>query len=155
MTRSFVLKVAIALGCSFQALAQDIPQEALHCSLRSPPEAAAKGVRPPHRLPMRLFPVSPGATYTGCQWVWIAYTRPDVWDYSSVTYYENGDPRIQRISYPPLPVQVSIQRCLFGADGSARKMVEGSDWRLECESARHLKHLLLVVPKENAAWDFF
>ena len=103
--RSFVLKVAIALGCATQAVAQDVPPDALHCSLRTPPETAAKGVRAPHRLPMRLFPVTPGATYTGCQWVWVAYARPDVWDYSSVTYYDNGNPRVQRITYPPLPVQ--------------------------------------------------
>ena len=155
MARSFVFKVAIALGCSFQAVAQDIPPDALHCNLRAPPETAAKGVRSAHKLPVRLFPVTPGETYTGCLWIWIAYTRPDVWDYSSVTYYENGNPRIQRIHYPPLPVQVSVQRCLFGTDGNARKVVEGSDWRLECDSARHLKELLRVVPKENAAWDFF
>ena len=147
--------MAIAVGCATRAVAQDVPPDALHCNLRSPPETAAKGVRPPHRLPVRLFPVTPGETYTGCQWLWVAYTRPDVWDYTSVTYYENGNPRIQRIHYPPLPVQVSVQRCLFGADGNARKVVEGSDWRLECSSARHLKELLLVVPKENAAWDFF
>ena len=102
-----------------------------------------------------MFPVNPGETYTGCQWVWVANARPDVWDYSSVTYYENGNPRVQRTTFPPLPVQVSVQRCLFGADGKARKMVEGSDWRVECDSARHLKERLLVVPKENATWDFF
>ena len=104
---------------------------------------------------MRLFPVTPGEAYTGCQWVWVAYARPDVWDYSSVTYYENGNPRIQRITYPPLPVHVSVQRCLFGADGNARKVVEGSDWQLDCDGARQLKERLLLVPKENAVWDFF
>jgi len=157
LTRTFAFSVAVlALGCATPAVAQDIPPDALHCSLRSPPEMAAKGVRANQRLPMRLFPVTPGGTYTGCQWVWIAYVRPDVWDYSSVTYYENGHPRVQRITYPPLPVHVSVERCLFGADGNARKvMVEGSDWRLACVDARHLRELLLVVPKENAVWDFF
>ena len=135
--------------------AQDIPPDALHCGLGSPPETAAKGVRPPHGLPMRMFPVNPGDRYTGCQWFWIAYIRPDVWDYSSVTYYEKGAPRVQRVTYPPLPVQVTIQRCVFGADGEARKVVDGSDWRLDCPSARHLKGLLLVIPKENDSWEFF
>ena len=32
---------------------------------------------------------------------------------------------------------------------------EGSDWRLDCPSARHLKELLLVVPNENDSWEFF
>ena len=158
MTRSFAFGVAaaIALGCATPVVAQDIPPDALHCNLRSPPETAAKGVRAQQRLPMRLFPVAPGGTYTGCQWVWIAYVRPDVWDYSSVTYYENGHPRVQRVTYPPLPVHVSVERCVFGADGNAKKvMVEGSDWRLDCVNAQHLQGLLLVVPKENAVWDFF
>lgn len=135
--------------------AQDIPSDALHCGLRSPPETAAKGVRPPHRLPMRMFPVNPGDLYTGCQWFWVAYTRPDVWDYSAVTYYEKGAPRVQRVTYPPLPVQVTIQRCVFEADGNARKVVEGSDWRLDCPSARQLRELLHVIPKENESWEFF
>lgn len=151
-----LLILMVALGLASQVVAQDIPSDALHCGLRSPPETAAKGLRPPpHRLPMRMFPVNPGGLYTGCQWFWIAYARPDVWDYSSVTYYENGAPRVQRVTYPPLPVQVTIQRCVFGADGEARKVVDGSDWRLDCPSARHLKELLLVIPKENESWEFF
>ena len=56
---------------------------------------------------------------------------------------------------PPLPVHVTVQRCLFGADGTARKTVEGSDWRLDCHSARQLKELLRVVPNEDASWNFF
>src|SRR6185503_13801627 len=115
------------------AAAQEIPLGAPNCGLRSPPEAAAKGLRPPHRLPMRMFPVNPGGRYTGCQWLWSAVARPDVWDYSSVTYYENGFPKIQRITYPPLPAQITIQKCLFDADGKARKTVEaGNDWQIAC-----------------------
>ena len=151
-----LLMLTIASGLAVRVVAQDIPPDAQHCGLRAPPQAAAKGVRPPpHRLPMRMFPVNPGATYTGCQWLWVAYVRPDVWDYSSVTYYENGNPRVQRITYPPLPVQATVQSCVFGADGNPRKTVEGSDWRLDCHSARHLQELLLVVPKEGDSWDFF
>jgi len=150
-----LLTLVFALGLATRAAAQDIPSDAPHCGLGSPPEAAAKGVRPPHRLPIRMFPVNPGDKYTGCQWFWIAYARPDVWDYSSVTYYENGTPRIQRVTYPPLPVQATIQTCVIGADGKARKVVEGADWQLDCHSARHLKELLLVTPKENGGWEFF
>src|SRR6185503_9059227 len=135
--------------------AQDIPPDAANCGLRSPPAAAAKGLRPPHRLPMRMFPVKPVDKNTGCQWFWIAYVRPDVWDYSSVTYYENGTPVIQRVTYPPLPVQLTVQRCVFAVDGKATKVVEGPDWRLECHGARQLKALLLVAPKENESWEFF
>jgi hypothetical protein len=137
------------------AVARDIPADALHCGLRSPPEAAAKGLRAPHRLPMRMYPVNPGDKYTGCQWFWVAYVRPDVWDFSSVTYYENGIPRVQRVTYPPLPVQITVQKCVFGADGNAQKVVEGPDWRLDCHGVRHLKELLLVIPRENEAWEFF
>jgi hypothetical protein len=104
---------------------------------------------------MRMFPVHPGENYTGCQWFWIAYARPDVWDYSSVTYYENGAPRVQRISYPPLPVQGSIQKCVVGADGGVRKLVEGNDWQIDCRSARQLQDLLRVTPKEGDGWEFF
>ena len=155
MACAIVFNAAIALGWAAGAAAQDIPPDGLHCSLHSPPETAAKGVRAQRALPMRLFPVTPGDTYTGCQWIWVAHARPDVWDYSSVTYYENGSPRVQRITYPPLPVQASVQRCLYGADGQVRKIMEGSDWRVDCEGARHLKELLLVIPRENAVWDFF
>ena len=150
-----LLILAIASGLAIPAAAQDIPPNAPNCGLRMPPEAAARGVRPPHRLPMRMFPVNPGGQYTGCQWFWIAYARPDVWDYSSVTYYENGTPRFQRVTYPPLPVQVTIQNCVFEADGKVRKVVEGSDNQMDCHAARHLKELLLVKPKENDWWDFF
>ena len=156
MQRFHVPLLLAGLLAANRVAAQDIPPDALHCALRSPPETAAKGVRPPHRLPMRMFPVNPGELYTGCQWFWIAYVRPDVWDYSSVTYYERGAPRVQRITYPPLPVQITVQRCVFEADGKARKVVdEGSDWRLDCASARHLKELLRVIPKENESWEFF
>jgi hypothetical protein len=137
------------------AAAQDVPVDAPNCGLRAPPEAAAKGLRAPHRLPMRMYPVNPGATYTGCQWVWVAYVRPDVWDFSSVTYYEIGAPRIQRVTYPPLPVQITVQKCVYGADGVARRVVEGPDWRLDCHGARHLMELLVVTPKENDSWEFF
>ena len=137
------------------AAAQEVPPDGANCGLRAPPEAAARGLHPPHRLPMRMFPVKPGERYTGCQWLWIAYVRPDVWDYSSVTYYENGTPVVQRVTYPPLPVQLTIQTCTFAADGRAKQSVEGPDWRLECHNARRLKELLLVTPKENEAWEFF
>lgn len=143
-----------ALFIAAPALAQEIPRDAPNCGLRAPPEAAAKGVRPPHRLPMRMFPVNPGGQYTGCQWIWIAYARPDVWDYSAVTYYENGAPRLQRIAYPPLPVQGSLQTCVYGADGGALKRVEGNDWQIECRSARQLQELLRITPKDGDGWDF-
>jgi hypothetical protein len=158
MSRALFLRLlapVVGSGLAAGVAAQGIPPDAPHCALRSPPDAAAKGFRPPHRLPMRMFPVNPGDKYTGCQWFWIAYARPDVWDYSSVTYYESGIPRIQRITYPPLPVQATVQKCVFGADGQARKVVEGNDWQLDCHGARHLKELLLVTPGENAGWDFF
>ena len=147
--------LAFAVGLTFRVSAQDVPSDALNCGLKSPPEASAKGLRPPRGLPARMFPVNPGSGYTGCQWFWIAYARPDVWDYSSVTFYESGTPRIQRITYPPLPVQITVQKCVFGGDGEARKLVEGNDWQIGCHSARQLRDLLLVTPKENDLWDFF
>ena len=100
---------------------------------------------------MRMFPVNPGARYTGCQWFWIAYARADVWDYSSATYYDDGVARIQRITYPPLPVQITIQKCVFGADGRARKIVEGgNDWQIACRDARQMQ-----TPKEGDSFAFF
>ena len=137
------------------ATALDIPASAQHCSVATPPEASAKGFRPPHRNPMRLFPVNPGAQYTGCQWIWVAYASPAVWDYWSVTYYEAGTPKVQRVRYPPLPVQSTSQRCVYGADEKAQKLVEGNDWQRECLSARQLRELLVVTPKENEVWDFY
>lgn len=105
---------------------------------------------------MRLFPVNPGAQFTGCQWIWIAYGTPiDPWDYSAVTYYEGGTPRAQRVKYPPLPVQATIQTCVFEAGGTVRRRVEGNDWQHECPSASRLRELLLVTPKENDLWDFY
>jgi hypothetical protein len=143
-------------GLATPAAAQDIPAAAPNCSLSAPPEAAARGFHPPRGLPKRLFPVSPGAAYTGCQWLWIAYGTPiNPWDYASVTYYERGAPRIQRVTYPPLPVQTTVQTCLFGADGSSRRRVEGNDWQHECPSARALRERLTLIPKENEVWDFF
>jgi hypothetical protein len=138
------------------ACAQDIPAGGLNCDLRAPPEAAAKGIHPPRRLPMRLFPVKPGAQYTGCQWIWISYGTPSTWDYWSVTYYEAGVPRIQRIRFPPLPVQSTVQTCVYAAaDGRARRLVEGNDWQQDCRGANELRNLLVVTPKENDVWDFF
>ncbi len=103
-----------------------------------------------------MFPVNPGAKYTGCQWLWSAVARPDVWDYSSVTYYENGAPKLQRITYPPLPVQITVQKCLFEADGKVRKVVEvGNDWQIPCRSAPQMQELLLLAPKEGDPWEFF
>jgi hypothetical protein len=102
-----------------------------------------------------MFPVNPGPGHTGCQWIWINYGTPGVWDYWSTTYYEAGVPKIQRVRYPPLPVQATIQRCVFGADGQVRKLVEGNDWQRDCPSARQLQSLLLLTPKEDGLWDFF
>lgn len=145
--------VALALAVT-AAISQEIPAGAPHCGLSAPPEAAANGSRSGGQ-PARLFPVNPGAQFTGCQWIWIAWGTPGTWDYWSTTYYEDGVPRIQRVRYPPLPVQPTIQRCVYGADGRARKLVEGSDWRLECPSASQLQRLLLVTPKDSEAWDLF
>jgi hypothetical protein len=146
----------IVFGLATQAAAQDIPPGAPNCALRAPPEAAAKGVRPPRSLPARMFPVNPGEQYTGCLWFWVAMARPDVWDYSSVTFYENGAPRVQRITYPPLPVQITIQKCAVGADGAVRKSIEaGSDWQIDCHNAARLKEFLRLTPKENESWEFF
>ena len=150
------LLCTLLLPVAAAAAAQDIPSDGLHCGLKAPPEAAAKGIGALHRNPMRLFPVNPGAQYTGCQWVWIAYGTPtSTWDYSSVTYYEGGVPRIQRVRYPPLPVQSTIQTCVYDADGRAQKVVEGNDWQHDCHSARQLQELLRVTPRENDWWNFF
>ena len=73
-----------------------------------------------------------------------------------MTYYENGAPRLQRITYPPLPVQITIQKCVVAADGTVHKAIEaGSDWQLDCHSAARLREFLRLTPKENDAWDFF
>jgi hypothetical protein len=150
------MRFLLLLLVPFTAVAQDLPPNAPNCSLASPPEAAAKGVRPPHRQPMRLYPVNPGVQYTGCQWIWIGMARPDVWDYHSVTYYENGSPRLNRITFPPLPVQRTIQTCVFDAAGEARKSsVEGNDWQIGCPVARRLQDFLTVNPPEGGAWDFY
>jgi len=144
------------LGVSTVVLAQDIPPAAPNCSLGAPPESAAKGLYPPRGLPARLFPVNPGAQYTGCQWLWIAYGTPITpWDYASVTYYEAGAPRVQRVTYPPLPVQATVQTCIFGADGARKRLVEGNDWQHDCPSVERLRERLLLTPRENSVWDFF
>ena len=80
---------------------------------------------------------------------------PGTWDYWSTTYYESGVPRIQRVRYPPLPVQATIQRCVYGADGRAQKFIDGSDWRRDCPGVRELQELLRAAPKENEPWNFF
>lgn len=154
MRASTLLLLLCALSLSAQAAAPDIPAGAPNCDLKAPPEAAARGFRPPHKQQMGMFPVNPGPQYTGCQWIWIAYGFPASWNYSSVTYYEAGAPRIHRVSYPPLPVQETVQLCVFDADGQARKVLDGS-WQQECPSARKLQELLRVTPKENDSWTFF
>ena len=98
--------------------------------------------------------MNPGAQFTGCQWIWIAYASPAVWDYWAVTYYETGVPKLQRVRYPPLPVQATIQKCVYGADGKSLKHIEGNDWQRDCPSAQRLRELLLWTPKENEIWDF-
>jgi len=103
---------------------------------------------------MRMFPVNPGPQYTGCQWIWISFGFPPAWNYSAVTYYEGGTPKLHRVTYPPLPVQVTIQECVFDADGTVRKVIDGS-WQQDCPISRHLQELLLLTPKENDSWTFF
>jgi hypothetical protein len=146
------LALALVLAAT-AAAAGDIPAGAAHCGLSAPPDAAAKGFRSGGQ-PARLFPANPGAQYTGCQWIWIAWGTPGTWDYWATTYYEGGVPRIQRVRYPPLPVQSTIQSCVYGADGRAQKLVDGSDWRRECPSVRELQELLRLAPQENGKWDF-
>jgi len=144
----------LALACAAASVAaQEIPAGAQHCSLSAPPEAAAKGYRAGGQ-PARLFPVNPGPRYTGCQWIWIAWGTPGTWDYWAATYYEDGVPKVQRVRLPPLPVQATIQSCLYGADGQARKLVEGNDWRLDCPSVRQLQEQLRATPEEDGKWDF-
>ena len=146
-----LLAAALAFAVT-AAFADEIPASAQHCTLSAPPEAAAKGFRAGGQ-PARLFPANPGAQYTGCQWIWIAWGTPGTWDYWATTYYENGVPRLQRVRYPPLPVQSTIQRCVYGADGRARKLVDGNDWQRDCPSVRELRELLRVAPQENGKWD--
>lgn len=74
-----------SLACAFLlvpgiALAQAIPVDAPNCALQDPPQVAAQGFRPPHRVPTRMYPVNPGAEYTGCQWIWTAYAYVGLWD---------------------------------------------------------------------------
>lgn len=147
------LLAAVLASALTAAAADEIPAGAPHCGLSAPPDAAARGFRAGGQ-PARLFPVNPGTRFTGCLWIWIAWGTPGTWDYWSTTYYESGVPRIQRVRYPPLPVQPTIQSCVYGADGRAQKFIEGSDWRRDCPSARELQELLRVAPKENEAWDF-
>jgi hypothetical protein len=149
--RGFVLALLGALAAN--AGAQEIPAGAQHCSLSAPPEAAAKGFRSGGQ-PARLFPPHPGEHYTGCQWIWIAWGTPGTWDYWAATYYERGVPKIQRVRYPPLPVQPTIQRCVYDADGRARKLVDGNDWRLDCPGVSELQELLRLTPKQDGIWDF-
>ena len=148
-----LLALAFVLAVT-AAAADDIPAGAPHCSLNAPPDAAARGFRSGGQ-PVRLFPANPGAQYTGCQWIWVAWGTPGNWDYWSTTYYESGVPRIQRVRYPPLPVQATIQRCVYGADGRAQKFIDGSDWRRDCPSERELQDLLRLAPKDNEPWNFF
>jgi hypothetical protein len=148
------LQFLYALSLSAHAAAQAIPADGLHCDLQAPPEAAAKGVRPPHQQPMRMFPVNPGPRYTGCQWIWISFGFPAAWNYSAVTYYEGGAPKLHRVRYPPLPVQETVQECVFDKDGTARKVRDGS-WQQDCPSTRQLQELLRITPKENDSWTFF
>jgi hypothetical protein len=43
---------------------------------------------------------------------------------------------------------------VYGADGSAQKIVEGNDWRLECPAARELQEQLHRTPPEGGVWNF-
>jgi hypothetical protein len=148
-----LLPLAFAFAAVAAVAAEEIPAGAPHCSLGAPPEAAAKGFRTGGQ-PARMFPANPGARYTGCQWIWISWGTPGIWDYWATTYYEDGVPRIQRVRYPPLPVQATIQKCVYGAGGQATKSVEGNDWQRDCPGERELRDLLQVAPKDNGRWEF-
>jgi hypothetical protein len=147
-----LLALALALAVT-AAQADEIPAGAPHCGLNAPPDSAVKGSRTGGQ-PARLFPANPGPGFTGCQWIWIAWGTPGTWDYWATTYYENGNPRIQRVRFPPLPVQSTIQRCIYDAEGRSRKLVEGNDWQRDCPGVRELQELLRITPKEGGAWDF-
>jgi hypothetical protein len=71
-----------------------------------------------------------------------------------VTYFEGGTPKLHRVTYPPLPVQVTTQECAFDADGRVRKVMDGS-WQQDCPSSGQLQELLRVTPKENDSWTFY
>lgn len=152
--RSVAMFARVLLALPTLALAQAIPADAPNCALQDPPEAAAQGLRPPHRVPTRMYPVNPGPEYTGCQWIWTAYAYVGLWDYRAVTYYERGVPKAQRVRFPPLPVQATTQECTYTADGRATKRLEGYDWQQECPSVPRLRELLRAVPKDGEAWDF-
>lgn len=147
---------AVLLSAAFSALAQEIPAQALNCAMQAPPAFAARGIRSLHKLPMRLYPVAPGEKYTGCQWLWGAWVRPEVWDYAAVTYFEHGEPKVQRIVYPPLPVQIAIETCVHQRSGEVRKAIlAGSDWQIPCDSAAKLRRRLVAAPGENGSWEAF
>ena len=59
------------------------------------------------------------------------------------------------MKYPPLPVDVTVQTCVFEAGGAVRRLVEGNDWQHACPSAQALRERLTLTPQENAVWDFF
>jgi hypothetical protein len=124
-----------------------------NCDLKSPPASAARGARPPHAYPMRMFPVAPGASYTGCQWIWISYRSRESWDYSAVTQFEKGEPVMHVVSAEFVSSGVS---CEYQDGALTKKTIRpGSPGDLGCASTGRLKHILGLTPKENEWWELW
>lgn len=135
-------------GCATQHKAENTIDA---CKLTKPPVESAKGYFPPHAYPMRLFPVAPGDSYSGCQWIWISYGSADVWDYSAVTLFEKG-----------IPITHNVKSEYFGIDMSCHyhendvsKIITKSPDKIECASESRLRALLNIKPKENTWWEFW
>ncbi len=133
----------------------EIPVSAPNCGLNAPPAAAARGARPPHAYPMRMHPAEPGHGYTGCLWIWISYSRSDVYEYSSVAYYVAGMPKVHRVTFPPMGGATSIQTCLYDGYKEPKRTTQGPDLERACHSPFQLHQLLMIKPVQDGWWDFF
>ena len=144
VTTAFVTPIALGQGIS--------PIDGANCSLSAPPEAAAKGARPPHGHPMRLYPVDPGTEYSGCQWIWISYKNKTSWDYQAVTLYVEGDPVVHRVTTAAFRSEMI---CKYSNGVVSEKTGNGSNYDPGCSSSARLRTLLTIKPKENDWWEFW
>ncbi|MFA7350501.1 MAG: hypothetical protein WC009_07040 [Methylotenera sp.] len=128
------------------------PDDAIDaCKLTKPPDKSAQGYFPPHAYPMRLFPVAPGDSYSGCQWIWISYGSPDAWDYGAVTLFKNGVPITHDVKSEYFGIEMS---CRYDGENVSKLITKSPD-EIKCASSSRLRALLNLKPKENTWWDFW
>jgi len=125
-----------------------------NCDLAVPPFEAARGAFPPHAYRMRMYPLAPGTTYSGCLWIWISYDSKTSWDYRVVAKYESGSPVFYREAMNTFDGLIT---CSY-RDGIALETSSTTGdkpWKRYCRSAENLRALLTITPPEDDWWEFW